>query len=84
MRAHRISTRHRAVELHKQGMSRKQISRALAVDNGVVFDWVKRYLAGQVKSRCRKSERKEYTTPKGGLEDEYLVANNIAKRHGWH
>ncbi|MBK9014302.1 MAG: hypothetical protein IPM82_09495 [Saprospiraceae bacterium] len=36
-----------------------------------------------MKRRCRKSERKEYTTPKGGLEDEYRVANNIAKRHGW-
>ncbi|MBK9014303.1 MAG: hypothetical protein IPM82_09500 [Saprospiraceae bacterium] len=31
-------------------MSGKQISTALAVDNGVVSDWIKRYMAGGEKA----------------------------------
>ncbi len=45
MRAHSLSIRHRAVELYKQGIARKQIAAELAADYDVVCDWVKRYLA---------------------------------------
>lgn len=57
MRAHSISTRHRAVELHKQGISRKRIATELAVDYDVVCDWIKRYLTEGEKGLSSRYHR---------------------------
>lgn len=44
-RPHPFSERKRAVELHEQGLSSRQISRTMGIDASMIRDWVRRYRA---------------------------------------